>query len=89
MPPARVGHGRRIRQVLRRQPPLRPLSRQLKPPELAPQVVPTVFIAFSNSMRHPAHDAVGGMSLANFLTSQRASGFPGATSECCVCAGLQ
>ncbi|KAG2452510.1 hypothetical protein HYH02_002749 [Chlamydomonas schloesseri] len=29
-------------------------------------------------MRHPAHDSVGGMSLANFLTSQRSSGFPGA-----------
>ncbi|PNH07951.1 hypothetical protein TSOC_005530 [Tetrabaena socialis] len=44
------------------------------------QVAPTVFIAFANGLRHPAHDAPGQASLANFMAPQRPCGFPGATA---------
>ncbi|EFJ50565.1 hypothetical protein VOLCADRAFT_88500 [Volvox carteri f. nagariensis] len=45
------------------------------------QVVPTVFIAFSNSLRHQNHDVPGQTSMANFLAAQRACGFPGAAAK--------
>ncbi|GFR44859.1 hypothetical protein Agub_g6202, partial [Astrephomene gubernaculifera] len=44
------------------------------------QVQPTVFIAFSNSLRHPAHTAPNQSSMANFLAAQRQCGFPGAAA---------
>ncbi|KXZ55963.1 hypothetical protein GPECTOR_2g1514 [Gonium pectorale] len=43
-------------------------------------IQPTVFIAFSNSLRHSAHDVPGQTSMANFMASQRQCGFPGAAA---------
>ncbi|GLC43863.1 hypothetical protein PLESTB_000916400 [Pleodorina starrii] len=44
------------------------------------QINPTVFIAFSNSLRHPSHEVPGQTSMANFLAAQRACGFLGAAA---------
>ncbi|GIL97763.1 hypothetical protein Vretimale_3324 [Volvox reticuliferus] len=44
------------------------------------QVNPTVFVAFSNSLRHPTHEVPAQTSMANFLAAQRACGFPGAAT---------